>query len=103
MLRGDNAYPEDYLRKCVTFTIVLGLPVLALLGSTRSSNATDQLCTAYSGLPSEVGDKAGMIFIPGGSFTMGSNRERPEERFTHVVQVDGFWIDQTRGHERRVR
>ena len=35
-----------------------------------------------------------MIFIPGGSFTMGSNRERPEERFTHIVQVDGFWIDQ---------
>ena len=25
---------------------------------------------------------------------MGSDRERPEERFTHIVQVDGFWIDQ---------
>ena len=45
------------------------------------------------GFSSEEGDNAGMIFIPGGSFTMGSNRERPEERFTHVVQVDGFWID----------
>ena len=74
--------------------IALAVALLALLGSTRLSEAADQLCTAYSGLPSEEGDKAGMIFIPGGSFTMGSNRERPEERFTHIVQVDEFWIDQ---------
>jgi formylglycine-generating enzyme len=36
---------------------------------------------------------AGMVFIPGGTFTMGSERHQPEERFTHVVRVDGFWID----------
>jgi sulfatase modifying factor 1 len=82
------------LRKFVVFTIVPGLVLIALLGSTKTLNATDQLCTGYLGLPSEGGDKAGMVFIPGGSFTMGSDRERPEERFTHIVQVDGFWIDQ---------
>jgi formylglycine-generating enzyme required for sulfatase activity len=34
-----------------------------------------------------------MIFIAGGIFTMGSNEQQPEERFTHVARVDGFWID----------
>src|SRR5262245_27455818 len=55
----------------------------------------NRLCNSYSGLPSEDGDKAGMIFIPDGSFSMGSDDERPEERFSHVVHVDGFWIDRT--------
>ena len=50
-------------------------------------------CAAYSGLPSEEGDTAGMTFIPAGTFTMGSERHQPEERFTHVARVDGFWID----------
>jgi formylglycine-generating enzyme required for sulfatase activity len=35
-----------------------------------------------------------MVYVPGGTFTMGSDRQRPEEQFTHVVHVDGFWIDQ---------
>ena len=50
-------------------------------------------CAAYAGLPLEDGETAGMAFIPGGSFKMGSERHQPEERFTHVVRVDGFWID----------
>jgi hypothetical protein len=49
-------------------------------------------CAAYSGLPGD-GDQAGMTFIPAGTFSMGSNRHRPEERYTHIVRVDGFWID----------
>jgi formylglycine-generating enzyme required for sulfatase activity len=50
-------------------------------------------CAAYSGVPSDDNDHAGMAFIRGGTFVMGSERQRPEERFTHVVRVDGFWID----------
>ena len=50
-------------------------------------------CVAYSGLPAGTGQTAGMTFIPAGTFTMGSDRHQPEERFTHVVRVDGFWID----------
>jgi formylglycine-generating enzyme required for sulfatase activity len=34
-----------------------------------------------------------MVFVSGGGFTMGSDQERPEERYSHVVKVDGFWID----------
>jgi sulfatase modifying factor 1 len=50
-------------------------------------------CAAYSGLPTGNNDTAGMTFIRAGAFTMGSERHQPEERFTHVTRVDGFWID----------
>src|SRR6266478_10010264 len=50
-------------------------------------------CAAYSGLPTEDGETAGMKFVPGGTFAMGSDQHQPEERFTHLARVDGFWID----------
>jgi formylglycine-generating enzyme len=34
-----------------------------------------------------------MIWIPGGSFRMGSDRHHPEEAPTHRVTVDGFRIE----------
>jgi sulfatase modifying factor 1 len=34
-----------------------------------------------------------MVWIPGGTFTMGSDRHYPEEAPTHRVTVDGFWMD----------
>ena len=34
-----------------------------------------------------------MALIPGGQFTMGSDRHYPEEAPAHRVSVDGFWID----------
>ena len=34
-----------------------------------------------------------MMFIPGGTFRMGSDRHYPEEAPAHRVTVDGFWID----------
>lgn len=36
---------------------------------------------------------AGMVWIPGGEFMMGSNRHYPEEAPAHQVRVNGFWID----------
>jgi sulfatase modifying factor 1 len=50
-------------------------------------------CSAYSGLPAEDSETSGMTYIRGGTFQMGSDRQMPEERFTHIVRVDGFWID----------
>ena len=34
-----------------------------------------------------------MVWVPGGSFDMGSDEFYPEERPVRRVQVDGFWID----------
>lgn len=34
-----------------------------------------------------------MAWIPGGSFTMGSDHHYPEEAPAHRVTLDGFWID----------
>src|SRR5688572_22640595 len=35
-----------------------------------------------------------MVWIPGGTFRMGSDDFYPEERPVHQVTVDGFWIDE---------
>ena len=34
-----------------------------------------------------------MVWIPGGTFSMGSDEAYPEEAPAHPVTVDGFWID----------
>src|SRR5688572_12473101 len=34
-----------------------------------------------------------MVWIPGGTFRMGSDKDYPEERPAHRVTVDGFWMD----------
>lgn len=39
------------------------------------------------------GSQDGMVWIPGGTFQMGSNNHYPEERPVHSETVDGFWID----------
>jgi formylglycine-generating enzyme required for sulfatase activity len=36
-----------------------------------------------------------MVWLPGGAFTMGSDRHYPEERPERRAHADGFWIDQT--------
>jgi sulfatase modifying factor 1 len=37
----------------------------------------------------------GMVWIPGGTFRMGSERHYAEEAPSHRVTVSGFWIDRT--------
>ncbi len=40
---------------------------------------------------------AGMVWIPGGEFAMGTDSHwgRPEEKPAHRARVDGFWMDRT--------
>src|SRR6266403_1379673 len=45
--------------------------------------------------PPEDSRTADMVWIPGGTFRMGSNDHYPEEAPVHRVSVDGFWIDRT--------
>src|ERR1700712_1506788 len=52
--------------------------------------------TDVTAAPSTVGstdDHAGMVWIPGGTFVMGSDNHYPEEAPAHPVTVDGFFID----------
>ncbi len=53
------------------------------------------LCVDYSGLPEGSSAKAGMVFVEGGTFRMGSETraDRPEEAPVREVSVDSFWID----------
>jgi len=59
--------------------------------------------TKVGGLPagrpqdttSEGSRRADMIWIPGGTFRMGSDKYYAEEAPLHRVTVDGFWIDCT--------
>src|SRR3954452_1088166 len=46
-----------------------------------------------SDAPSAPEAVAGMVWVPGGSFGMGSDDFYPEERPVRSVQVGGFWID----------
>ena len=66
-------------------------------GATRSvGQSTERLCAPYSGIPTASTDPtrpAGMVWIKGGSFMMGSNDRYPEERPVRRATVDGFWID----------
>ncbi|KRR00781.1 formylglycine-generating enzyme family protein [Bradyrhizobium valentinum] len=45
--------------------------------------------------PPDDSRTADMIFVPGGTFRMGSDHHYPEEAPSHRVSVDGFWIDRT--------
>ena len=45
--------------------------------------------------PPDASRTGAMVFIPGGTFRMGSDHHYPEEAPSHRVAVDGFWIDRT--------
>jgi formylglycine-generating enzyme required for sulfatase activity len=52
---------------------------------------------------SEGSPHADMVWIPGGTFRMGSDRHYAEEAPVHRVTVGGFWIDRTPVTNRQFR
>ena len=78
------------------FVIRLAAAAVLALASLNPTGAAaaSQLCQAYSGIPSfEPVLHPGMVRVPGGTFTMGDDDARPEERSARQVTVSPFWID----------
>src|SRR5262244_4164805 len=50
-------------------------------------------CDMKASVASDKSNRGSMIWIPGGSFLMGSNEFYREERPTHQETVQGLWID----------
>src|SRR5580698_2820845 len=57
--------------------------------------------TSFFGSPAPIrptpAARSGMVWIPGGEFTMGTDLDLgwAEEKPSHRVKVDGFWMDET--------
>jgi formylglycine-generating enzyme len=81
--------------RTASLAVAVGATTLLLIGAGghAAEAAPAALCDAYSGLPEGNGPHAGMVWIEGGTFTMGSDEEKPEESAAHEVTVKGFWID----------
>lgn len=61
----------------------------------RTASAPDRTATRpTASLPGRPPAR-GMVWVPGGSFVMGSDHHYPEEAPAHRVRVKGFWIDRS--------
>src|SRR5262249_4873615 len=70
--------------------------LLALLAS-ASFGVTYALVSWTRGPTSPSNAPPGMVWIPGGEFTIGTDSDLgwPDEKPAHRVWVDGFWMDET--------
>jgi formylglycine-generating enzyme required for sulfatase activity len=73
--------------------LVVSIAAAMAVAVPAAADAGEDSCQAYPGLPEGSDAHAGMVWIEGGSFMMGSDEHHPEERVTHEVSVDGFWVD----------
>ena len=69
--------------------VAAGLLAVAY-GAWPQAPAPVLLCEGYSGLPAR---HDGMVRLPGGVFTFGSDRFYDEEGPPHAAKVSGFWVD----------
>ena len=78
-----------------TVARLLGLSVLGVLAFAATFLVVKINHSSPTGPPAE--SPLGMAWIPGCEFTMGSDvaDARGDEKPTHRVRVDGFWMDET--------
>lgn len=77
------------------FTALAGLAALVLLSGAAAAQAAPPGPAATSAVPDKPWP-AGMVWIPGGQFTMGTDDDNSlrNERPAHRVQLDGFFMDE---------
>jgi formylglycine-generating enzyme required for sulfatase activity len=61
----------------------------------QAGRIMDKVIDAEATSPRAAPVHPDMVFVPGGTFAMGSDRHYPEEAPAHSVSVDEFWIDET--------
>ncbi|MCA9117790.1 MAG: formylglycine-generating enzyme family protein, partial [Planctomycetaceae bacterium] len=74
-----------------------GTPAVDSTAATAAVTAAGSSSAASTAGPPPGPAPAGMVWISGGQFLMGSEHplSRPDEQPPHQVRVDGFWIDET--------
>jgi len=67
-------------------------PIIRL---TRPAATSDRASAAHGNdvIVADPSPLPGMMWIPGGTFLMGSDKHYAEEAPTHRARVDGFWMD----------
>lgn len=82
------------MAKAIKFLNVLLFFLFTFANQVLSSSCCSNLPSRATLIPPPP---EGMVWIPGGEFTMGSDDEdsKKDEKPKHQVQVDGFWMDIT--------
>jgi formylglycine-generating enzyme required for sulfatase activity len=98
LARSTTATISKGAQRALLLCGLLGIASLLLVssGTMASPNATASNPDEPAG--GQVRRKASpaMVWIPGGTFLMGTNDKEsfPNERPAHLVQVQGFWMDE---------
>lgn len=73
------------------------IPARAGATTTPSPLGDGDKCSRGTGIPEKFGliDHAGMVLVPAGRFTPGSNKGYADERPAGPVSVPAFWMDRT--------
>ena len=93
--------PHDVPPKTIAIIAVvaaLGIGLGMLLIMPHYGPREPRRRSALSHPPSQLrvgAERDGMMWIPSGSFMMGSKDGQPDEQPVHSVTLDGFWMDKT--------
>jgi len=78
-----------------TYTPTATLTPTPTITPTFPPTATDIPTLVVGSTLARIKDKAEMVYIPPGAFTMGSKEGQDDEKPVHSVLLAAFWIDQT--------
>ncbi len=88
---------ENYFYGRWTLIFISWMGIVAC--SSPKDTSETEIVSPPKSVEAPTNGPAGMIWIPGGQFTMGAlnhdNEAREDERPAHEVEIDGFWMDIT--------